>query len=164
MKKTQTAMYILSVVILLLAFAGISKMSITKKTSTKNEVLALCTGHAKNNVHYHAQLTITINVEPYTIPANIGLADTCIHPVHTHDTTGLIHLDYPRKHPFTLGDFFQTWGVIFSKDQLASIHTYDGYAIDVFVNGQKNSSYSNYILKDRDKIDIKITRLGGQSS
>lgn len=163
MKQIRTVTYLLVIFLLVLIFVGLSKMQKTAPSTTRKELLALCTGHAVNNIHYHAQLAIVFKNEPYTIPAFVGINkqsfspnNTCIHPVHTHDTTGLIHVDYPRKHPFTIGDFFKTWGIIFSKDQLASMHTYDKYSIAMTVNGVSNFDFEKYILKDQDKIVITI--------
>lgn len=88
-----------------------------------------CTGHAEGNVHYHATVLIYYLGEKMTIPPGIGLEGDCIHPVHTHDETNLIHVDYPSRYPFTLGDFFKTWGYVFNKKQFANVRTFDGYTI-----------------------------------
>ena len=99
-------------------------------------LLTECTGHREGNLHIHATLTITQDGRPIEIPANIGLVGDCIHPIHTHDATGLIHLDYPQPILFTLGDLFDTMGIVLTDDQIGSIKTTDGYKITVTVNGK----------------------------
>lgn len=39
-------------------------------------------------------------------------------PIHTHDDTGIIHIESPVKRDFTLADFFAVWNKPFSKDQI----------------------------------------------
>jgi hypothetical protein len=37
-------------------------------------------------------------------------------PIHTHDTSGIVHIESPTVRPFTLGQFFDVWGVRFTSD------------------------------------------------
>ena len=89
----------------------------------------------------------------------MGINDACIHPIHTHDTTGLIHVDYPKAIPFTLGDLFDVQGIIFNEKQIGSVKTYDGYKIIVKVNGKTiPSGYRNIGLLDKSTILIELNR------
>lgn len=117
-----------------------------------------CPGHRQGNIHYHATVLIYYLGEQMTIPPGIGLEGECIHPVHTHDSTNLVHVDYPKKYPFTLGDFFNRWGYIFNKKQFANIRTFDNYTIRMEVNGKENKEYERYVLKDKDRIRIYIEK------
>jgi hypothetical protein len=47
-----------------------------------------------------------------TVPANIGidLQHQCLYWLHTHDDTGIIHIESPDARTFTLGQFFDIWG------------------------------------------------------
>lgn len=146
------------VALLLLGFVGLSWADFPRRDHDTKQILRLCTGHAVNNVHYHAQLSIVIDGSAYAIPANIGISGSCIHPVHTHDTSGTVHLDYPKKYPFTVADFFSTWGVVFSKDQLASMHAYDGYTLTMLVNGKSVSQFEKYVFQNKDRIEIVLNK------
>src|SRR5205823_14298698 len=46
-----------------------------------------------------------------TIPANMGIssAPKFISPLHTHDATGVVHVESPTIETFTLGQFFDVW-------------------------------------------------------
>src|SRR5581483_8838501 len=70
--------------------------------------------------HIHAILHIYVNGKPVTVPANVGLdqATGTFSPLHTHDTTGIVHMEATKPYPFTLGQFMSVWGVRFSKTQL----------------------------------------------
>jgi hypothetical protein len=65
-------------------------------------------------VHIHAHLTILDRGRAVTVPARIGItrnrADVpCIYWLHTHDDTGLLHVEAPAGR-FMLGNVFHIWG------------------------------------------------------
>ncbi|OYV84233.1 MAG: hypothetical protein B7X04_00065 [Parcubacteria group bacterium 21-54-25] len=61
-------------------------------------------------LHIHQHLDLSINGAPVTVPADIGDAEAYgfIAPVHTHDTSGIIHVESNTVRDFTLGQFFGT--------------------------------------------------------
>ncbi|MCS7095029.1 MAG: hypothetical protein NZ988_04390 [Thaumarchaeota archaeon] len=57
--------------------------------------------------HVHALLEVYVRGEKRTVPANVGIIpNRCMYLIHTHDTTGLIHVEAPRKIRAKLGQFF----------------------------------------------------------
>lgn len=126
----------------------------------KKAVFLQCVEHVDySSTHTHTQLTIKQDGKKIAIPADIGITDKCMHPLHTHDTTGLIHMEYPLPVPFTLGDFFDVMGVTFDDRQIGAIKKYDGYDISVIKNGQEVTSQFRWILlKDLDKIEIEVNK------
>src|SRR3989304_3495456 len=48
--------------------------------------------------------------EPVPVPEATGIRDNCIFWLHTHDSTGLLHIEAPEQRAFTLGQFFAIWG------------------------------------------------------
>ena len=105
-----------------------------------------------------------IDNQLYPIPANVGIIpEKCIYWLHTHDNSGLIHIESPIKRNFTLGDFLQIWKLFDNSDIVHDIadNKINGN-ISVHVNhNQSNTSvvnhYSNLVLKDQDKILLNIT-------
>ncbi len=77
--------------------------------------------------HSHPGLSIVINGSSFTIPANVGFG-SCARPIHTHDTTGTLHVETDENRDYTLGDFFLIWGngennaqrAIFNQTQISS--------------------------------------------
>jgi hypothetical protein len=62
--------------------------------------------------HIHQHLDIFVNGKHVTVPALIGIYDgQYITELHTHDTSGVMHVESPVKRNFTLGQFFGVWGV-----------------------------------------------------
>jgi hypothetical protein len=60
--------------------------------------------------HIHPLLTINIDGQNVPIPAGIGIGPDGNLPIHTHDSSGIIHVESTKKLPFRLQDFFTIWG------------------------------------------------------
>src|SRR5207248_7371258 len=60
-------------------------------------------------MHIHALVHIFVDGQAVTIPANVGNFGTSAYPLHTHDDTGLIHMESPIVRSFALQDFFAIW-------------------------------------------------------
>ena len=58
-------------------------------------------------VHIHQHLDLWVNGKKVGVPALVGIQDnTYITSLHTHDDSGLIHVESPEHRRFNLGDFF----------------------------------------------------------
>jgi hypothetical protein len=70
------------------------------------------------NLHHHDLLQIFVHGQPVTVPANIGIDQTAgyLTSLHTHDTSGIMHVESPEPRDFTLGEFFDVWGVRLTSD------------------------------------------------
>ena len=66
--------------------------------------------------HDHAHLDVEINGHPVVVPANIGITKSSISPLHTHDTTGILHIEAENTDIIRLGQFFTEWGVPLDKN------------------------------------------------
>jgi hypothetical protein len=63
-------------------------------------------------IHIHQHLDIFVDGKHITVPQSIGIFDgQYLTDLHTHDTSGVMHVESPTKRQFTLGDFFGVWGV-----------------------------------------------------
>lgn len=63
-------------------------------------------------------------------------------------------MEAAREHPFTLGQFFEVWGVKFTKDQLGGYKNNGERTVQVFVNGKSVNDPVKYQLKEKDKIVV----------
>lgn len=59
----------------------------------------------------YVQLDVTLDGELFGVPANIGITDECVRPVHTHDADGTLHIAYIKPTAFSLGDLIRIWGL-----------------------------------------------------
>ena len=108
--------------------------------------------------HAHAHLTIVIRGELRPVPANIGITATSICWLHTHDATGIVHVEAGDDRAFTLGDFFDVWRQPLSGTQIGSERVGRGETIRAFENRQPASGDPRVIVLD-DKDDI-VLQLG----
>ena len=72
--------------------------------------------HALSNegqvLHIHQHLDIFVNGKHEPVPQGVGIYDgQFLTELHTHDPTGIIHVESPVAKHFDLGQFFGVWGV-----------------------------------------------------
>lgn len=115
--------------------------------------------------HTHAQLNMIINNQSYPVPAGIGIIqDYCIYWLHTHDNSGLIHMESPIQREFTLGQFLRIWNKFNSSDLLVQNIADNNITgtVMVYVNGtqmiaNKSMDYRDLALKDDSNISLIIS-------
>lgn len=111
------------------------------------DVACLAGGHQNALQHIHADLNVFIDGEEQPIPANTGISSDCMAEVHTHDSTGEIHVETARDQlDLTLEDFFAVWDRSFARD---------GYGRKVIVNGEEIDG-SSYEFSDGDVIEVRF--------
>ncbi len=87
-------------------------------------------------LHVHTHLTIFVNGQARVIPYGIGIpgfqaqqaqggpfvsTGSCFYWLHVHANDGIIHIESPStSDSFTLGQFFNEWGIPLSKTQVGS--------------------------------------------
>jgi hypothetical protein len=88
--------------------------------------------------HIHVHLDVLVDGKPVAVPANIGIdaVRRGISPLHTHDDSGVIHIESPVKRQFSIGEFFTEWGVSLSADNIGGLRATDGRTVRAYVNGQ----------------------------
>jgi hypothetical protein len=115
-----------------------------------------------NVVHIHPHLTIMINGQQQVIPANTGITldstgrPIAFLPIHTHDTTGTIHVESPIQRDFHLKDFFDVWGQTFTNQQIMGFLADATQPITMTVNGQPNTDFGSLLLRNGDDIVISV--------
>lgn len=112
---------------------------------------------SRKGIHWHPELSIYTKDEKQEISANIGIG-AAHQPVHTHDTTGTLHLEIKGlvlKDDTKLGRFFEIWGKRFDSSCIFEFCNGEEGTVKMFVNGKENTEFSNYLMNDKDSIEIK---------
>ena len=130
--------------------------------------------------HVHAHLDVFVDGQQVRVPAGIGIniADpavhtqgegvdrtyggispaclqACISPLHTHDTSGILHTESASATPNTLGEFFTEWGVKLSSSCVAD---HCGQ-VAVYVDGKRVSRDPTTVqLLDHEEIAVVAGR------
>jgi hypothetical protein len=91
-------------------------------------------------VHYHAHVDIIDGSSAVTVPAGIGFLiqngrAVGVTPLHTHDASGIVHIESPTDVPFTLGQVFTEWGVRLTSTQIGGLVTGNGMVLRTYVDG-----------------------------
>ena len=76
-----------------------------------------CDQLEQTSYHIHAHLTIYIDGKPVALPQGVGIASdqSCYYWLHTHDSTGVVHIEAPQTASLTLQNFLDIWGQEFSQ-------------------------------------------------
>lgn len=69
-----------------------------------------CVQHEAIDSHIHVLVITVLNGQPAGLPANLGITQECMRPLHTHDETSVVHVESPERRSYTLADLFTVWG------------------------------------------------------
>ncbi len=130
--------------------------------------------------HVHAHLDVFVNGKPIVVPAGIGInildpgvqhsgsgmsqayggismcQRPCISPLHTHDTSGILHTESASPIPHRLGQFFIEWGVRLSA-HCVNVYCRPATKIGIYVNGKPYQGDPTTIqLLDRREIAVVV--------
>jgi hypothetical protein len=116
----------------------------------------------KEKFHIHAMLHIYVNGLLVPLPADIGIdaAKGIETSMHTHDGTGIIHMEAPRPFRYTLGDFFAVWGVKLGPAQVGGLTGYGGDKLHFYLNGKPLADPAALVLHRYDSIVIGYGPIG----
>ena len=133
---------------------------ITENEYLKSDICYYSLNGIKSDYHYHFQLNITINDERKEIPMKIGfdLNETgelvFLHPIHTYDNSGRIHVETTKNATALLGFLFDIWEEDFTKNKILDYETDELHLIEVKLNGEIIDTYEDTILEPYVFIDI----------
>ncbi len=139
--------------------ALISTLSPSTNTQNTNQLAPPvgnieCNGAEQLAFHIHAHLSIYIDGKNDQLPAQIGITSTCFYWLHTHDTSGIIHMEAPKFLTLTLGTFLAVWRDQFSQlpypTQLSSTTGWK-----VYIDGKPyNGNFNTIQLKAHELITL----------
>jgi hypothetical protein len=118
-------------------------------------------------MHIHPQLSLLINNTSSSVPAQIGIEPSlwkdhsldefgmpsmpemnmsAMAPLHTHDNSGIVHVESTINRNYTLEEFLNIWGLDLNDK-----------AVKITVDGKPVNSL-DYVLNDGDNIIMEITQ------
>lgn len=117
-------------------------------------------------MHIHPQLSLIINNTSSAVPAQIGIDPSlwkdhsldefgmqsmpemkmsAMAPLHTHDNSGIVHVESTINRNYTLEEFLNIWGL-----------NLDGKTVKMILNGKPLADFRNHILRDGEQIKLEI--------
>jgi hypothetical protein len=109
--------------------------------------------------HIHQHLTMYDKGKQVNLPALIGFNynHDCLYWTHTHDTSGIIHIESPHQIKVTLGNFFDVWGKPLNTSRIGTITVQPQEQIKTWVNMKPYSgSLRSIDLKRHTQIVIEV--------
>ncbi len=119
-----------------------------------------CLGFEGTTLHVHPWLQILVKGQKVAIPGSIGivssLTGTCFEPMHTHDASGIIHIESDNTTtPYTLGDFFTIWNdtygtvnvfgvqrpIVFNETDILGFKNDSTHQVKLLVDGTVNAQF-----------------------
>ena len=108
--------------------------------------------------HDHVSLSIQVNGLPAVIPEEVGMDPQLWHdhsldrygpsgisPMHTHDTSGSIHIESSTSREFTVGEFLAVMGI--------DLDTVTRMTVDA----NEVADFRNHAMNDRERIQLELT-------
>jgi hypothetical protein len=115
-------------------------------------------------MHIHPELTLFYRGQQVEVPENIGIDPNLyayhgldrfsgdmdepgarLAPIHTHDSSGRLHVEASKTVDFTLNDFFKIWGL-----------NLRGHSIRCIADGIPVRNYRGLKLEDGQQIAVYI--------
>tara|TARA_Y200000002_G_C22225338_1_gene473257 strand:- start:45 stop:575 length:531 start_codon:yes stop_codon:yes gene_type:complete len=112
--------------------------------------------------HYHATVRISVLNEDISVPDDVGLNDRgcSMRPLHTHDATGKIHLEFKEEGvEAPLEAFFDIWGVHMDATGFDDHRIDGGHEFLMFVTEEGGeraqvTTFEDHILEDGQLIEL----------
>ncbi|MGW1706132.1 hypothetical protein ACWCP8_11420 [Streptomyces sp. NPDC002206] len=89
--------------------------------------------------HFHTHLDVIVDGKPVEVPANLGIdaQDQAMSELHTHDASGVLHIEAPAKRRYVLGQLFNEWGVQLEPGRIGGLKAGGGKELSAYVDGKK---------------------------
>lgn len=128
-------------------------------------------------LHIHQWLRITIGgvgnvtilartgiVSPHYNSNGIAVGGSCFEPIHTHDGSGIVHIESPDRTYYTLGNFFKVWDyayhtinfggvirpVVFNQTDIPGYTSDQTHQVRLQVGGINSNAYGSLVLNQYD--------------
>jgi hypothetical protein len=129
-----------------------------------------CSANEQLSYHIHAHLSIYVNGATIPLVANTGIAPigvtsnanvTCYYWLHTHDSSGVIHIESPTTKLYTLNQYFDIWDKFSSTSSAFPTQLSSSTGWIIYVNGkQVNTDFSHLLLHAHDIITLAYNSPG----
>ena len=98
--------------------------------------------------HAHVNLRVFVEGERIPVPIDIGLDGDSRAPLNTRDDEGVIHVGSQDPRDFTLGEFFDVWGVRLNSTCVGGYCATGGERLQVFVDGEEVTGNEREVALD----------------
>ena len=115
-------------------------------------------------LHIHQHLSITVDGKAVAVPADLGIDQAAqqLSALHTHDTSGILHVESPVQRTFHLDQAFAEWDVRLAPGEIGPyVNGRGGTRVAVFVDGAPYpGDPRDIVLTSHQDIDVVVTTDG----
>lgn len=110
--------------------------------------------------HVHVRLRVYVDGRAVPVPAGLGIdpLGRFVAPLHTHDASGIVHVESERAFPFTLGEVFAVWGVRLGPGRLGGYADHGPRRLRVYVDGRRVADPGALVLRAHQRIVVAFGR------
>lgn len=139
-RERPTALYATLGILILIVMGCAAFVFVARLTSKSIDAIG-CDLAGSVTYHVHAHLTIVVNGRSQYPPGGVGIhyEHLCLYWLHTHDASGIIHIEAPHRITPMLRNFFDIWGEPLSPTDVWKYHVAGGGSIRTFVDGRRFS-------------------------
>jgi hypothetical protein len=106
-------------------------------------------------MHEHANVQVLVHGEAVSVPQGVGSNNDGLASLHTHTGDGLVHIESSQIRDFTLGEFFDVWGVRLTGTCLGGYCVEGDDELIVFRDGERvTGSIRDVVLDDQTVIVV----------
>jgi hypothetical protein len=106
-------------------------------------------------LHEHANVQVFVAGEPQAVPQGIGITEDGLASLHTHTGDGLVHVESSQVRDFTLGEFFDVWGVFLSETCIGAHCSQGPEELVVFLDGERvDGPIRDVVLDDQSVVVV----------
>lgn len=106
-------------------------------------------------LHQHANVQVFVHGERASVPVNVGVDGSDLSSLHTHTGDGLVHMESADVgHTFTLGEFFDVWGVRLSRTCIGGYCVAGGDELLVFKDGVRQTGSARAVVLDEQSVIV----------
>lgn len=117
-------------------------------------------------MHIHPHLSVLVNGKPIVVPEQVGIDPSlwknhsldeygmqsmsemnmsAMAPLHTHDDSGIVHVESTINRDYTLGEFLSIWGM-----------NLDGKTGKMTADNKPIADFKDHILRDGEQIRLEL--------
>jgi hypothetical protein len=124
-----------------------------------------CSANEQVAYHIHAYVNINIDGAPVPLSQGVGVAPgttpSCLYWMHSHDTSGVIHIESPTTRVYTLKQYFDIWQSFSSSTITYPTQLSSSTGWTIYLNGkQVTSDFSRLQLTKHSIVTIAYNSPG----
>lgn len=105
-------------------------------------------------MHIHPDVQVFVHGEQETVPEGIGISGNGGASLHTHSADGVVHVESSVVRDFTLGEFFDVWGVRLTGNCLGGYCEQGQDRLIVFKDGNRMSGPVRSVVLDDQSVVV----------